>query len=79
MRLSLAEQIQEISQVAPKDLDPDALHFEEQDGQGSGQAAATEHYLLELGSVAFFFLALYLPSVIVVRPHSARPRTACRI
>lgn len=62
MRLSLAEQIQEISQVASKDLDPDALHFEEQDGQGSGQAAATEHYPLELGSVAFFFwLYIYPP------------------
>lgn len=53
MRVSLAEEIREISQVAPKDFDPDELHFVGED-QGEGQpAAATEHYLLELGCVNF--------------------------
>lgn len=48
MRISLADEIREISQVAPKDFDPDELHFE-QEGQDKDQPAATEHYLLELG------------------------------
>lgn len=50
MRISLAEEIREIAQVAPKDLDPDELHFE-QEGQDKDHNVATEHYLLELGWV----------------------------
>lgn len=48
MRISLADEIREISQVAPKDFDPDEPHFE-QEGQDNDQPAATEHYLLDLG------------------------------
>lgn len=54
MRISLAEEVREISQVAPKEFDPDEVHFELGD-RGDGEpsaaaaAAATEHYLLELG------------------------------
>lgn len=50
MRISLAEEIREIAQVAPKDLDPDELHFEQEE-QDKDHNAATEHYLLELGWV----------------------------
>jgi len=50
MRISLAEEIREISQVTPKDFDPDEFHSEPEEQQ----AAATEHYLLELGYVSIF-------------------------
>lgn len=62
MRISLAEEIREISQVAPKDFDPDELHFEPERELDSDQPTATEHYLLDLGCVAFFFLSLYFSS-----------------
>jgi len=64
MRISLAEEIREISQVAPKDFDPDELHFEPEI-QNDDQAVATEHYLLELGYLflfQFFHLFLTPPS-----------------
>ncbi|KAF9786508.1 apoptosis-antagonizing transcription factor [Thelephora terrestris] len=51
MRISLAEQIREIAQVAPKDFDPDELHFGQEE-QDKDNDAATEHYLLELGPSA---------------------------
>ncbi|KAF9648879.1 TRAUB-domain-containing protein, partial [Thelephora ganbajun] len=51
MRISLAEEIREISQVAPKDFDPDGLHSEPE-GQDQDNTTATEHYLLELGPSA---------------------------
>lgn len=50
MRISLAEEIREISQVAPKDVDPDELQPDhDEDGRDGDHAAATQHYLLELG------------------------------
>jgi hypothetical protein len=65
MRISLAEEIREIAQVAPKDLDPDELHFEQQE-QDKDNDAATEHYLLELGYVlvffGFFLRSIFYPS-----------------
>ena len=61
MRISLAEEIREISQVAPKDFDPDELHFEPEI-QNDDQAAATEHYLLEPGCLFLFqFLIHFSP------------------
>ena len=53
MRISLAEEIREISQVAPKDFDPDELHFEPEI-HNDDQTAATDHYLLELGYLFLF-------------------------
>ena len=58
MRISLAEEIREISQVAPKDFDPEELHFEKEDTAKS-QTAATEHYLLELGYVCINFTRIF--------------------
>jgi hypothetical protein len=80
MRISLAEEIREISQVAPKDFDPEELHFEPED-QAKAQSIPPD-LLLELGCVCFFsfrFVLIFLPSVIVVLPLSARLRTAYRI
>lgn len=55
MRISLAQELREISQVAPKDFDPDELHLDPEEGQTKDEAAAaTEHYLLELGCVQSF-------------------------
>lgn len=52
MRISLAEEIREISKVAPKDFDPDEVRFElEDEEEDRDHSAATEHYLLELGYV----------------------------
>jgi hypothetical protein len=62
MRISLAEEIREISQVAPKDFDPDGFHSEPEE-QEKDQTAATEHYLLELGYVHLFIcFSLYFSS-----------------
>lgn len=62
MRISLAEEIREISQVAPKDFDPDESRFEPEE-QERDQTAATDHYLLELGYAHLFFFSFYfLPS-----------------
>ena len=52
MRISLAEDIREISQVAPKDFDPDELHFEPDDRE-IDQSTAPEDYLLDLGYPLF--------------------------
>jgi len=62
MRISLAEEIREISEVAPKDLDPDDLHFEPDDRERDA-SAATEHYLLELGCVHLIplFRSIFYP------------------
>jgi len=61
MRISLAEEIREISKVAPKDFDPDGLDFD-----NDQTPAATEHDLLELGYAhpflfPFFFALFYPP------------------
>ena len=70
MRISLADEIREISQVTPKDFDPDELHLEERDGD---QTAAAEHYLLELGYLPFFsFFTLYFPHFRNLSPSALR-------
>lgn len=76
MRISLAEEIREISQVTPKDFDPDEFHSEPEEHQ----AAATEHYLLELGCVYVFalFALFFILPVILALPPSARLKTAYR-
>lgn len=82
MRISLAEEIREISQVAPKDFDPDELHFEPEGELDGDQPNATEHYLLDLGYVAicvnlFFIRFVFHPThVILVLPPFARPKIA---
>jgi hypothetical protein len=77
MRISLADEIREISQVAPKDFDPDDLHLDQEE-QCEGQAAATEHYLLEIG-YACCLQSIFSSFTILALPLSARPRIACRI
>lgn len=53
MRISLAEHVREISQVAPRDLDPD-----EPDGPQPDQAtAADDDYLLDLGYPSLFLFS----------------------
>lgn len=82
MRISLAEEVREISQVAPKDFDPDELHFEPERELGGDQPTATEHYLLDLGCVAvfFFFRFIFHPGrVISALPPSAKLKIAYRI
>jgi len=75
MRVSLAEEIREISQVAPKDFDLDDLTFEPDDRDDDDQAAATEHYLLELGYARFFSLYFLFN---FTQPQSIRPPQGSR-
>jgi len=59
MRISLAEEIREISKVAPKDFDPDELHFEQEDEQDNHHSAAIDHYLLDLGYVFILYFPFF--------------------